>query len=198
VDLVLVRHAEPVRIESSEGPADPPLTELGRRQAEAAAAWLAEERFDAVYASSLRRAIETAEIIASGCGGLDVRIEEDIREYDAGLNAYIPYEELKAARDPHWRALAEDRLEDLVPEGATFRKRVVEGMERIIAAHGGERVVAVAHGGAINVFLAEILGMSRSLWLEAEYASISRVAASRQGARSVVSANETGHLRGVD
>jgi probable phosphoglycerate mutase len=150
-----------------------------------------------VYSSPLLRARETAKIIAERCAVDDVRIAEDIREYDAGLNAYIPYEELKAARDPHWQALAEDRLDDLVPEGATFRKRVFAAMEEIIDAHPSQRVIAVAHGGAINVTLAEILGMTRSLWLEAGYASISRVAASRSGVRSVVSVNEMGHLRGV-
>lgn len=185
-----------MRIEQSEGPADPGLTERGRRQAEAVADWLAAERFDAVYTSPLRRASETAGAIA-GRQSLEVRVSDDIREYDAGLNRYIPYEEMKANRDEHWVALAEDRLEDLVPEGAEFRKRVSAAVEEIIAAHPGQRVVAVAHGGAINVALAEVLNLHRDLWVEVEYASISRVAASRQGARSIVSVNETGHLRGL-
>jgi probable phosphoglycerate mutase len=196
VDLVLVRHAEPVRIEESEGPADPSLTERGRRQAEAAAQWLAAEQFDAIYASPLKRAKETADAIAQLCG-LEIRVEDDIREYDAGLNRYIPYEELKANRDEHWQMLADDRLADLVPGGADFRKRVSVAVESIIAAHPGQRVIAVAHGGSINVALAEVLGLDRDLWVEASYASISRVAASRQGARSIVSVNETGHLRGL-
>jgi probable phosphoglycerate mutase len=197
VDLVLVRHALPFRIEESDGPADPELTELGHRQADAVAEWLAVEEFDAIYSSPLRRAIQTAEHIAKRTGH-EILICDDIREYDAGLNAYIPYEELKANRDEHWQALAEDRLEDLAPEGAGFRKRVSAAVEEIIAAHSGQRVIAVAHGGAINVALAEVLGLDRDLWVEAGYASISRVAASRQGARSIVSVNETGHLRGLD
>jgi probable phosphoglycerate mutase len=196
VDLVLVRHAEPFRIAESEGPADPSLTERGRRQAEAAAAWLAAETFDAIYSSPLKRAMETAEAIARRCD-LEVRVEEDIREYDAGLNRYIPYEEMKANRDEHWQLLASDNLADLVPEGADFRKRVSTAVESIIAAHPGQRVIAVAHGGTINVALAEVLGLDRDLWVEAAYASISRVAGSRGGARSIVSVNETGHLRGL-
>jgi len=196
MDLVLVRHALPHRIEESDGPADPELTEQGHRQADAVAEWLAAEEWDALYASPLVRAQQTAEHIAKAIG-LDIRTSEDIREYDAGLNAYIPYEELKAARDEHWVAMAEDRLEDLAPEGAEFRKRVSAAVEEIIANHPGERVIAVAHGGAINVALAEVLGLDRDLWVEAAYASISRIAASRQGARSIVSVNETGHLRGL-
>lgn len=196
MDLIVVRHAEPERIPPGDAPADPPLTELGRRQVEAVSAWLAEEPIDAVYASSLRRAVETAEGIAAR-HGLTVEIEPDIREYDAGTNAYIPYEELKAARDPHWLALAEDRLEDLVPDGANFRKRVAAAMERIIEANPGRRVVAVCHGGAINVWCAEVLKLDRDLWFEPAYASISRIAASRNGPRSMVTLNETAHLRSV-
>lgn len=201
MDLVLVRHAQPVRIVAAEGPADPPLTELGLRQAEAAAAWLAEESFDAVYSSPLRRARQTAEAIAAP-HELDIATEEGIAEYDRQSEFYIPVEELKTSNDPeliaHWRALAEDRLEDVVEDAATFRPRVAEGLERIVAAHAGQRVVAVCHGGVINVALAEVLGLQRSLWFEPAYASIHRVAASRAGIRTLISLNETGHLRGID
>jgi len=196
MDLALVRHALPFRIEESDGPADPELTEQGHRQADAVGEWLAAEEWDAVYSSPLIRARQTAEHIAKRTGH-EIVICEDIREYDAGLNAYIPYEELKATRDEHWQAMVQDRLEDLAPDGANFRKRVSAAVEEIINNHPGQRVIAVAHGGAINVALAEVLGLDRDLWVEAAYASISRVAASRQGARSIVSVNETGHLRGL-
>jgi broad specificity phosphatase PhoE len=200
VDLVLVRHAEPVRIVDASGPADPPLTDLGRRQAEAAAAWLSSETFDAVYASPMRRAQQTAELIAAP-HGLAITIEDGIAEYDRQSEFYIPVEELKTSTDPeliaHWRALAEDRLEDVVEDAATFRPRVHGSIERIIAAHPGQRVLAVCHGGVINVAIAELLGLERSLWFEPAYASIHRVAASRAGVRTIVSLNEAGHLRGV-
>ena len=57
------------------------------------------------------------------------------------------------------------------------------------------RVVVVCHGGAINAYLGHVAGIDRPLWFEPAYASISRVAASRDGVRSIVSINETGHLR---
>lgn len=201
MDLVLVRHAEPVRIVAAEGPADPPLTERGVRQARAAAGWLADETFDAIYASPLRRARETGELIAAP-HGLSIGIEEGIAEYDRQSEFYIPVEELKTSTDPeliaHWRALAEDRLEDVVADAATFRPRVAEGLDRIIAGHPGQRVLAICHGGVINVALAEVLGLERSLWFEPAYASIHRVAASRAGIRTLISLNETGHLRGIE
>lgn len=201
MDLVLVRHAEPVRIVEAGGPADPPLTERGRRQARAVSDFLAEETFDAIYASPLRRARETADTIAEP-HGLEVSIEDGIAEYDRQSEFYIPVEELKRSEDPdiqaHWRALAEDRLEDVVADAATFRPRVVEAVERLVAAHPGQRVLAVCHGGVINVAVAEVIGLRRSLWFEPAYASVHRVAASRAGIRSVVSLNETGYLRRID
>lgn len=201
MDLVLVRHAEPVRIAAAEGPADPPLTDLGSRQAEATASWLAGESFDAVYASPMRRAQETAEAIAAP-HGLEVVTEDGVAEYDRKSEFYIPVEELKTTTDPelaaHWRALAEDRLEDVVEDAATFRPRVAESIERVISAHPGRRVLVICHGGVINVALAEVLGLQRSLWFEPAYASIHRMAASRAGIRTLISLNETGHLRGVE
>jgi probable phosphoglycerate mutase len=200
MDLVFVRHAEPVRTIATEGPADPPLTEKGRKQAEAVASFLAEESFDVIYASPMRRAQETAAAIASATG-LDVAAEEGIAEYDRTSEFYIPVEELKKTDDPdlkaHWRALAEDRLEDVVADAATFKPRVVEATERMITAHPGQRVLAICHGGVINVALAAMLRLERSLFFEPAYASVHRVAGSRSGIRTVVSMNETAHLRGL-
>jgi probable phosphoglycerate mutase len=201
MELVLVRHALPVRIEppvSEGGPADPTLSELGWKQAEATAEWLADEEIDAIYASSLRRARETAETIAAR-HSLEVRVEDGIVEYDRTSEVYIPIEEVKTSDDPelqaHWRALAEDRLEDLVEDAHTFRPRVADAVSRIIAAHPGEKVIAVCHGGVINVALAEVIRLDRNLWFEPAYASIHRVFASRAGVRSIKSINETAHLR---
>ena len=201
MDLLIVRHALPVRKIATEGAADPELTELGLRQAQATADWLADEKIDAIYTSPLRRAQQTAAPIAVR-HGLDVRFEEGIAEYDRQSEFYIPIEEVKASQDPelqaHWKALAEDRLEDVVEDAHTFKPRVIEGVQRIIDAHPGERVVAVCHGGVINVALGWVLGLPRTLWFEPSYASISRVAAARSGIKSIASINETGHLRGIE
>lgn len=200
MELVLIRHALPERRIAAEGPADPPLTELGRQQAKATAAWLADERFDALYSSPLLRARQTAEHISESVR-LDLQIEDGIAEYDRQSETYIPIEEVKQSDDPeiqaHWKALAEDRLEDLIADAHTFRPRVADAVERMIAAHPGQRVLAVCHGGVINVALAEIIGLERSLWFEPAYASIHRIVASRAGIRSIASINETGHLRGL-
>src|SRR4051794_4599127 len=114
MELVLVRHAEPVRIDSHEtggAPADPGLTERGREQAARAGAWLAFEEFDALLVSPKRRAVETAEAIAKACA-LEPVEAADLVEYDARADHYIPIEEMRANDDARFRAMVEGRWED--------------------------------------------------------------------------------------
>ncbi|OWY61167.1 hypothetical protein B7486_65230, partial [cyanobacterium TDX16] len=95
MDLLFVRHGLPERITGADGPADPPLAAAGRAQAEALAAWLAEHGgIDAVWASPLRRAHETATVLAEAIG-VPVRVDEDLAEYDRHSPHYVPLEELK-------------------------------------------------------------------------------------------------------
>jgi 2,3-bisphosphoglycerate-dependent phosphoglycerate mutase len=196
VDLLLIRHAEPERIApgTADTPADPLLTERGRAQAERLARWLEYERIDAVLSSPLRRARETAQVVADELG-LDAEVVDGLMEYDARADYYIPVEELRETRDHHWRAMIEGRWEELGGEDPDrFQRRIVPCVDAIIERFPGGRVVAVCHGGVINVYLAALLGLERHLWFEPGYTSISRVAAARTGERSVVTLNETAHL----
>jgi probable phosphoglycerate mutase len=196
MDLVLVRHAEPVRTPagSGNGPADPGLTPLGVAQSERLAAWLARERVDAVLSSPMKRAIETAAPVAAALG-LEVEIVDGLVEYDSTSEDYIPMDELQASGDPRWLAMVEGRWEDFGAAPASeFKDRVAQTIEDIVARFPGRRVVAVCHGGVVNCALASILDIDRYLWFEPVYTSISRVVASRSGIRSIVSLNERAHL----
>ena len=196
MDLLLIRHAEPERIVDAEGPADPPLQARGLAQAEHLAAWLADETIDAVWSSPMRRALETAAPVAS-THGVEVVVDDELAEFDREATSYIPIEELKATNDERWIAMVEGRLEDWEGNAELFRAAVVGAVERVIAANAGPRVVAVVcHGGVINNYVGHVLGIERPLWFEPRYTSITRIAASRSGIRSVVSLNETAHLRG--
>jgi len=196
MELVLVRHAEPVRTPAGSvtGPADPGLTPLGLEQAERLAAWLASEPIDVVLSSPMRRARETAEPIAAALG-IDVEIVDGLIEYDSTSADYIPTEELQATNDPRWLAMVEGRWEELGADPAhVFKARVALCVDEIVDRFPGRRVVAVCHGGVVNCALASILEIDRYLWFEPYYTSISRVIASRSGVRSVVSLNERAHL----
>jgi len=195
MDLLWVRHAEPERIAPGTGvPADPPLTARGRDQAERLAAWLAVEPIDVVLSSPQRRAVETADPIARA-HDLDVQVVAGLVEYDVQSDSYIPMEELRATDDPKLAAMYEGRWEEFGGESTeTFRARVVATLDEVVAAHPGRRVVAVCHGGVINVALAVVLGLDRHLWFDPHYTSLSRMVASRTGVRSLASLNERAHL----
>jgi probable phosphoglycerate mutase len=199
MELVLVRHGEPVRIDEGdvEGPADPGLTERGHDQAARVAAWLAVDGVDAIVTSPLRRARETAAPLASALG-LEPEVDPGVSEYDATAGHYIPIEELRAAKDERWYATIEGRWADVGGiDPAEFQRQVVPAFDALIERHAGQRVAVMTHGGVINVFLAQVIGIERLLWFHPEYTSISRVQAARGGARSVATVNETAHLVGT-
>lgn len=200
MELLLIRHAVPERIvalEAGSEPADPSLTATGRDQAARLAAWLAHEGVDHIVASPLRRAAETAAPIAAALG-LTTEVVDELREYDAGSDSYIPIEEMRAEKSARWQAMVEGRWADYGGEPPEeFRTRIVPCIDQLIAEHPGAKVAAVCHGGVINVYLAAVLGIERHLWFDPGYTSISRVHASRSGPRSVGTLNETAHLVGT-
>src|SRR5438309_11504968 len=194
MELVLVRHAEPVRVEGGDRPADPHLTRRGHEQAQRLAVWLADETADHLVPSPLVRARETGARVAEAIG-LAPEVVEGVAEWDAGSHEYIPVEELRLLQDERWFAMIEGRWGNGAVDPVAYRNQVVAAIESVIARFPAGRVVVVCHGGAINAYLGHVVGIERPLWFEPAYASISRVAASRTGVRSIVSVNETAHLR---
>jgi broad specificity phosphatase PhoE len=196
MELVLVRHALPVRIDATPdgAPADPGLAERGREQAERVVAALAGDRVDAVYTSPARRARETAVPLAAALG-LEPGVEAGIAEFDSADSSYVPVEELKAAGDPRWELLARGDLYSAGVDPVAFRARVVAAVEAVATRHPGGRAVLFTHAGALNAYTGHLLGQSRPIWFAPAYCSITRIAAARDGRRGLVSLNETGHVR---
>ncbi|MGA0117705.1 MAG: histidine phosphatase family protein [Ilumatobacteraceae bacterium] len=195
MELILVRHGLPIRREVTEGPADPELSREGLAQAKHLGDYLAIEKIDVIYTSPMKRAHQTALPLAKA-KGLTPIIEPDVAEWDQHSNEYIPIEELKAANDPRWKELASGAWTS-EEDPAVFRERVLGAFNRMIDNHRGERVVITCHGGVINEFLSSVLGIDRGQFFYPNYTSIHRIAASSQGHRSILSVNETSHLRGT-
>jgi 2,3-bisphosphoglycerate-dependent phosphoglycerate mutase len=198
MELLLIRHALPIRIEGEEGTAaDPELADLGHEQARALADYLAGERVDVLYTSPLRRALQTAGPVAAQLG-LETIVDEELAEFDRHSHFYIPIEELKQEKDERWDDLVEGRWGvDGEVDPATFKAVVVEAVERVIAAHPGKTVAIVCHGGVINAYYAHLLDLEFPMFFEPAYTSISRVLASSAGQRQVKSINEHGHVRAL-
>jgi broad specificity phosphatase PhoE len=195
VEIVLVRHALPVRMDAGPGgSADPGLSGRGHEQASRLVDALAGEQVTALYTSPLRRARETAAPVEQALG-LTAEVEPGIAEFDSGDSSYVPVEELKAAGDPRWELLARGDLYSTGVDPDAFRARVVAAVRAIAARHPGGRAVLFTHAGAINAAAGDVLAQVRPIWLAPAYCSLTRLACARDGRRGVVSLNETGHVR---
>lgn len=159
--ILLARHGESDwnREHRWQGHTDRPLTELGRRQAAALAERLADVPLDAVYASDLARARDTALAVAER-KGLRVVARPDLREVDVG----------------NWSGKTRADVERSDPEGIarwlegatgwlggeTYEEmaaRAVAAVREIAAAHAGGRVLVVSHGGCMRAIHAHALGL---------------------------------------
>jgi broad specificity phosphatase PhoE len=147
-ELLLVRHGETDWNAEGrlQGHTDRPLNEYGRRQAKELAARLAEEHVDAIYASDLSRARETAEIVGERLG-LTVVIDPDLREKNWGT----------------WEGLTGDQRVGVEYAGETVqehRDRVMGAVRRIVRRHPDQRIVVVTHGGSLRRIQAAVQGVA--------------------------------------
>lgn len=157
--LVLVRHGQTDwnRARRVQGHLDIPLNDTGRRQAQALARALAAEAsaaeaLAAVYASDLQRAWATAELLAAACRA-PLRADPALRERALGRFEGLTHDEI-AARWPD-DALRWRRREPAFEPGGgesllAFQARCVAAAARIAAAHRGQAVALVAHGGVLD------------------------------------------------
>ena len=195
MQLLLIRHALPLRAESADrSPVDPGLSAQGRSQARQLAESLRGEPIEALYASPMRRARETAQALAEALA-LEIRVDADLVELDHLSDVYVPLEELKASHYPRWQALVQQGGLYADVDLPAFRRQVTRAIERIIAAHAGSRVAVACHGGVINAWTSQLLGVEELFVFEPAYTGVSRFLAARSGERSLLSLNESGHLR---
>jgi broad specificity phosphatase PhoE len=146
--LLLVRHGETDWNADGrlQGHTDRPLSEFGRRQARQLAEELAEEKLDAIYASDLSRARETAELVGARLG-LPVVVDPDLREKDWGT----------------WEGLTAVEREQVEFVGETreaHEERVLGALSRIAEGHPGGRVLVVTHGGSMRRVQTAALGIA--------------------------------------
>jgi broad specificity phosphatase PhoE len=152
--LVLVRHGETDwnRERRVQGHTDVPLNAEGRLQAADLVARLAHETFDAVYTSDLRRARETALLVAEP-RGLNVVPATELRERDFGTWEGLTDDEAHRrypmeTRDPRGWGDAETQEE--------MAARVLEKLIEIGRVHRGGRVLVVSHGGPLRAVLRHV------------------------------------------
>lgn len=161
--LVLCRHGEPAEEASGRcyGRLDVPLSARGVEQAQALATSLAASPLAAVFSSPARRALETADAVASA-QGFSLIENPALQELDFGDLEGLLYEEI-AERHPElyasWmRAPTRVRF----PGGESYdelRARVLEALAELLERHRGQTFAAVSHGGPIRTILSACLQM---------------------------------------
>jgi len=185
---------------SGSGGTDPSLSPAGMRQAEAVAAALgARGTVEEIVSSPLKRCRETAEAVATRLG-LDVRIDEGLRETDFGAWEGLTFAEVQERYADDLTAwLASPKVE---PTGggesfATVARRVAATRDRLVARYAGRTVLLVTHVTPIKTLVRLALGAPpESLFrMELSAASISAVAYYSDGTASVRLLNDTSHLR---
>ena len=164
-----------------QGHSDRPLTALGRRQAEALAAELAEvAALSAIYSSPLRRALETAAVVGERIG-LEPMPLEDLREVDVGAWTGLSRSEVEARFPDAFRRWLDggEGWED-GESYAAMSSRVLAALLRIADAHPDEQLLVVTHGGPIRAIQAAAAGLDvhayRKLQRVEPNARLSRVA----------------------
>ncbi len=160
--LLLIRHGESEfnaqgRI---QGQLDVALTETGRKQAAALAERLAGEQLDAIFASPLERAYETARAVAARIGH-EIRTDERLREINAGIFQGLTREEMIArypdqelrwtAREPDFRVTGGETRRELMERGRAALEAIRET--------GLARVAVVSHGAILAAALKGLLGI---------------------------------------
>lgn len=147
--LLLIRHGETKwNVEGRwQGQADPPLSARGREQAREAAKALSRFEFSAVYSSNLRRALETAQVIATRLG-LTVVMEPRLREIHLGKWQGMLSAEIKAEYPAEFERWHSAPLSVRPPEGEdlfALEARVLAAINDIVMHHAGQRVAVVSH-----------------------------------------------------
>ena len=196
MNLILVRHGLPERVENSHAPADPGLSPLGREQALRLAEWYLDDSTPAIEhiaTSPKLRAVETADPLAERLG-IRPEVVEGFSEIDHFSTQYIPVEDMRRENHPQWRRLKNRQWEEAgFFDPHVFRKQVVRAWESWRPDHDGRTVMVTAHGGTINALLSHFIGLESVFFVEIAYTGVCRLRGSGEHMQ-LLSLNETAHL----
>lgn len=161
--LMLVRHGETLWNYHAryQGHTDIELSDAGRGQAELLSRRLADQPLQAVYASDLRRALETASIIARP-HDLDVQTLPELREINFGAWEGLTYNEIRGRFSDLVDSWHASPATIQIPDGETFQdlaSRAYGAVEDLVKKHDSATIAVVAHGGTIRAIVCALLGI---------------------------------------
>jgi broad specificity phosphatase PhoE len=193
--VLLIRHGQSQGNAEGRfgGHTETPLSKLGRQQAKATVRALSSETFQAIYASDLPRAVETALPLARA-GGLSVNQTEAFRERSVGVMEGLTFEQ--------YAALIRRDFEHVILGGESYRQmldRASQKLDEIIDGHRGGRIAVFSHTGTICILALHLMGALdaphlRPVWITTANCSITRFDLRADGYVRVLAINDTRHL----
>lgn len=201
--IYLVRHGQTAwnKSEVFRGRADVPLNERGMREAELAAEYFRGIKVDAVYASPISRAMQTAEKIAGVCG-VRVLSLPGITDMSFGDWEGRAIREVESGFPDLFRVWREEPHLLRIPGGESLeevRTRAVAALEEVIGKHEDGTVVMVSHRVITKVLICAVLGLGNShFWQIDQDAAAVNLIRCREGKYALSLMNDTCHLKSLD
>jgi broad specificity phosphatase PhoE len=204
--VILIRHGQSQGNAEGRfgGHTDTPLSSRGRKQAEATASALASETFNAIYASDLPRAIETAGPLARVVSA-EIEPTEAFRERSVGVMEGLTFEEAAEQHPEQYQALLRRDFEHVLLGGESYRQtldRASRKLDEAIDEHRGGRIAIFTHTGTICILALHLMGALdapdlKPVWIATANCGISRFDLRADGFVRVVTINDTRHLDGI-
>jgi 2,3-bisphosphoglycerate-dependent phosphoglycerate mutase len=198
-ELVLIRHGETDmnRELRFQGQVNVSLNAVGHAQARRLADRLAGETAHAVVVSDLLRACQTAEPIADGLA-IPYVTDAGLREQAFGRVDGMRVEDIQREHPQAWAGWLRFEEDFAMPEGEStraFHARVMQALQRLVAAHAEQTVVVVTHGGVLDMIYrtARSLGLNGPRQSEIPNAGLNRIRV-RDGAMEIITWADTRHL----
>ncbi len=199
--LYLVRHGctEANKENRFQGCIDYPLSLTGKQEAQQTSCRLASLSIDAVYSSPLRRAYDTAEIIARP-HNQEVRVLSSLTEFSWGILEGLTGEQIQREHPDLAYSLRRGFQRGSIPGQEPFDifwNRVIRTINFFCGAFVGKKVLLVSHGRFLNAFMVGFLGMhpKKSWPFRFSHGSISLLEMNREGRRVLIYFNDTCHLK---
>ena len=199
--IYFVRHGkkEAQKILNQDGYPDQGLTELGKKQAEITGEYLSDIKFDAIYASDLIRAIQTAESIAKHQNIEDIITDQRLREINMGIFHTSTEDEVRNEQPEFYQSFMIKDVDFRYPNGETgedVKNRVLSFLDDIKELPY-KNIVVSCHGGVIRSIFSHFLGMKQHKRFNIHPSNCGISCLEYNESFRIISINESLHLNGI-
>lgn len=176
-----------------------PLNSYGKRQAQRLANYIRNIGVGALYTSDLKRATETADLLAEKLGSAPIA-DQRLRERDIGVWQGLTQQEMQLWYPAEYAQFVGDPDGYRVPEGESrkdVRERILAAFNEYLAADKGETIAILSHSTAINALLAEIIPGIKFGSVDVSNTSVTTIKRDDNNVWQLVTADDITHLEGM-